>query len=95
MADGSARQHDIVMKTRDEQFWSQRMRNKWECHIKQQDVDTFFVTITTIHPGSHNWIRSYLLKWNGNYFCIRNMWHEIHGVKLNPYIQNIGYHYPK
>ena len=73
MADGSARQHDIIMKARDEQYWSQRMRNKWECHIQQQDVDTFFVTITTIHPGSHNWIRSYLLKWNGNYLFLSAM----------------------
>ena len=72
-ADGATRQHDIQMKPVHENTWSQTMRNKWHCHIGQQDVDTFFVTVTTIHPGSHNWIRSYMLKWLGNYLFLSAM----------------------
>ena len=70
MADGSAREHNIKMKPEHEKEWNQRLKNKWNCHIKQQDIDTFFVTVTTIHPGSHNWIRSYLLKWLGNFLFL-------------------------
>ena len=73
MADGSARQHDIKLKPEHEQNWSYKLKNKWNCHIKQQDIDTFFVTVTTIHSGSHHWIRSYLLKWIGNFLFLSAM----------------------
>ena len=81
MADGSARKHDIKLKPEHEQNWSAKLKNKWNCHIKQQDIDTFFVTVTTIHPGSHNWIRSYLLKWIGNYLFLSAM-----SALANPHI---------
>ena len=73
MADGSARKHDIQMKPEHQNEWDERMKNKWECHIGQQDIDTFFVTVTAITPGSHNWIRSYLVKWIGNYLFLSAM----------------------
>ena len=73
MADGSTRSHDIMLNSSHEMNWSERLKNKWDCHIGQQDVDTFFVTVTTIHSGSHNWIRSYLLKWIGNFLFLSAM----------------------
>ena len=73
MADGSARKHDIQISQQHMQEWDERMKNKWECHIGQQDIDTFFVTVTVVTSGAHNWIRSYLLKWLGNFLFLSAM----------------------
>ena len=54
MADGSARKHNIKMEPHHEANGTQRFKNKFDCHIAQQDVDTFFITLTTIHSGKIN-----------------------------------------
>ena len=51
MADGSTRKHDIKLSDRHDYAWGPRMKNKFDCHIRQQEIDTFFVTVTTINPG--------------------------------------------
>ena len=74
---GMARKHDIKPKPEHVEEWNsqgqeyaQRMQNKFDCHIGQQRIDTFMVTITTIHNSDYEVVKQYLTKWIGNFLLL-------------------------
>ena len=75
---GLNRRHKIKPDPADVQLWEQngtryaeRMHRKFDCHIRQQKIDTFLVSITTVHNSDYEVIKQYLTKWEGNYLFIR------------------------
>ena len=57
------------------------MKRKFDCHIRQQKIDTFLVVITTVHFGNYEVIKQYLTKWIGNFLFLSAL-----SSTLNPHI---------
>ena len=85
---GTAQYHDIEVKPEDLEKWNEKgqeyaknMHQKFDCHIGQQKIDTFLVTVTTIHKSDYEVIKQYLTKWIGNFLLLSAI-----SATLNPSI---------
>ena len=85
---GQQRSHDITISNEHREKWEKMgpnmanyMNMKFDCHITQQQIDTFMVVVTTIHNSDYEVIRQYLTKFIGNYLFISAM-----SGTLNPMI---------
>ena len=88
---GCGRRHKIQATEKDQEAWKKlgtnyesRMKRKFDCHIRQQKIDTFFVVITTIHNSDYEVIKQYLTKWLGNFLLLSAM-----SATLNPHIADV------
>ena len=83
-----AQKHNIKINPEHMDQWNRQGRNfadkmsqKFDCHIGQQRIDTFMVTITTVHKSDYEVIKQYLTKWIGNYLLLSAI-----SATLNPSI---------